>query len=188
MIQLVASGNHSAYPVGVKPSPDRPSPESELLAALTLLVANWGSVAAQETIARRAGVSVDPVDIQPLYALGQLGPQRASALAGTLRLSRPTMSKQLRRLSDAGLVRRDQDPDDARASIVSLSERGRDAYDRLVREGIVIVRTALAEWDAAGTNAFARDLSRFVAALAVEDATGPEDVAARAAHKKKENT
>ena len=54
---------------------DRPGPESELLAALTLLVADWASVATQETIARRAGVTVDAVDVQPLSTLGQLGPR-----------------------------------------------------------------------------------------------------------------
>ncbi|MHA7984437.1 MarR family winged helix-turn-helix transcriptional regulator [Rathayibacter sp. CAU 1779] len=145
-------------------------PEHELLAALTLLVANWASVAVQDAIAHRAGVAVDPADVQPLYTLGQTGPQRASTLAATLRLSRPTMSKQLRRLTDAGFVIRSADSDDGRASIVALSPSGADAYDRLVREGIAIVRRALAEWDAAGTDSFARDLSRFVAALAVDDA------------------
>lgn len=147
-------------------SPD--SPERELLAALTLLIANWGSVAVQETIARRAGVTVDPVDVQPLYTLGQQGPQRASTLADTLRLSRPTMSKQLRRLENAGLVSRASDAADARAAIVSLSPAGAEAYRRLVGEGIAIVQGALAQWDAASTGAFARDLSRFVSSLTVD--------------------
>ncbi|WP_348788816.1 MarR family transcriptional regulator [Leifsonia sp. NPDC080035] len=160
---------------------DASTPERQLLAALTLLVADWASVATQEAIARRAGVDVDPVDVQPLYALGQLGPQRASALADTLRLSRPTMSKQLRRLTDAGFLDRAPDPDDARASIVALSQKGAAAYDRLVHEGVVIVRAALAEWDAAGTDAFARDLSRFVAALAVEGGTGRQPRTAESA-------
>ena len=162
-------------------------PERQLLAALTLLVADWASVATQEAIARRAGVDVDPVDVQPLYALGQLGPQRASALADTLRLSRPTMSKQLRRLTEAGLVEREPDPGDARASTLSLSARGREAYDRLVREGITIVHAALAEWDAAGTDAFARDLSRFVSALAVDGGAGkrPSTAGPAAPEKKK---
>lgn len=150
-------------------SPDSPaSPERELLAALTLLVANWGSVAVQETIARRASVTVDPVDVQPLYTLGQQGPQRASTLADTLRLSRPTMSKQLRRLENAGLVSRASDAADARAAIVSLSPAGAEAYRRLVGEGIAIVQGALAQWDAASTGAFARDLSRFVSSLTVD--------------------
>ncbi|WP_431219933.1 MarR family winged helix-turn-helix transcriptional regulator [Leifsonia xyli] len=139
--------------------------ERHLLAALTSLVADWASIARQAEIARRAGVDVDPVDVQPLYALGQLGPQRASVLADALRLSRPTMSKQLRRLTDAGLVERAPDPADARASTVSLSATGAEAYDRLVREGIAIVRTALSEWHDPGADAFAHDLSRFVSAL-----------------------
>ncbi|WP_022899993.1 MarR family winged helix-turn-helix transcriptional regulator [Humibacter albus] len=141
------------------------APELELLAALTALVANWGSVATQEEIALRAGVAVEPGDVQPLYALGRTGPQRSSTLADTLRLSRPTMSKQLRRLAAAGLIDRSADAADGRASIVSLSTAGAEAYRRLVREGVVMVRGALSEWDAAGADAFARNLSRFVAAL-----------------------
>lgn len=158
--------------MGVDPLSD--GAERQLLAALTLLVADWASVATQEAIARRAGVDVDPLDVQPLYALGHLGPQRASDLARSLRLSRPTMSKQLRRLTDAGLVERAPDPADARASTVSLSAKGAEAYDRLLREGIVIVRAALSEWDAAGANAFAHDLSRFVSALTADGRAGEQ--------------
>jgi len=50
-------------------------------------------------------------------------------LANDLELSSGAMTSRLDRLEDAGLVRRLPDPDDRRAIVVELTDKGREAWD-----------------------------------------------------------
>jgi DNA-binding MarR family transcriptional regulator len=58
----------------------------------------------------------------PLFAEG---PLRPGDLAAHARLSKQSMTGLVKRCEEAGLVRRERDPDDGRAYLVSLTERGR---------------------------------------------------------------
>ncbi|WP_243229619.1 MarR family winged helix-turn-helix transcriptional regulator [Microbacterium sp. CIAB417] len=138
------------------------SPQSELLSALTRLATHWSSASTQSVVAAAAGVEVDPIDIPPLYVLGLEGPARAGDLAVALRLSRPTMSKQLSRLERGGFIERAVDPSDARGTIVRLTETGHTVHQRLVAQGIAMMTEALNDWDAAESTQFAGRLTRFV--------------------------
>lgn len=138
---------------------------ARLLDTLTRLTTQWASAGTHGAVADAAGVQIDPVDIPPVYVLGLSGPQRAGALADALRLSRPTMSKQLVRLERGGLIERTADPDDARAVIIRLSERGAEAHSRLVAQGRTMVDNAIREWDSTEATLFAAQLARFVGAL-----------------------
>ncbi|MGW8483115.1 MarR family winged helix-turn-helix transcriptional regulator [Microbacterium sp. NPDC055903] len=139
--------------------------DARMLEALTHLTTRWSSAGTQAAVAAAAQVEVDPVDIPPLYFLGLEGPVRASELAAALRLSRPTMSKQLTRLERAGFIERNADPEDARAMIITLSAAGAEVHRRLVEQGTIMVAAALEGWDAAEAEAFAAQLTRFVGAL-----------------------
>lgn len=143
--------------------------EQILLASLTHLMARWSSAGTQAAVAADAGVQVDPADLPPLYMLGLEGPSRASDLAAALRISRPTATKQLNRLSAAGYIERVADPADRRASIVQLSARGIEVHARLVDQGVAMVSGALTGWSAAESRAFAAELARFVNALGVPE-------------------
>lgn len=153
------------------------SPESELLAALTHLATHWSSASTQSAVASAAGVDVDPIDIPPLYVLGLEGPARAGDLATALRVTRPTMSKQLGRLERAGLIERAADPADARATIVRLSPAGRRIHDRLVAQGVAMMSDALAGWDAADAARFTTRLTRFVEAVQSSASARPGETA-----------
>jgi len=141
-----------------------PTPEAVLLTSLTQLMAQWATLTRQTAVAREAGLSIDSGDIRPVYTLGLVGPIRAGALAADLRLTRPTMSKQLARLETAGLVTKSPDPDDGRASIVALSTEGERVFAQLVQRGREMVNEALQGWDAAQRRRFADLTSRFVEA------------------------
>jgi DNA-binding MarR family transcriptional regulator len=52
------------------------------------------------------------------------GTARISDLAALDHCSQPTMTTQVRRLEDAGLVSRTTDPADARAVLISITDRG----------------------------------------------------------------
>ncbi|MCR2824886.1 MarR family winged helix-turn-helix transcriptional regulator [Microbacterium sp. zg.Y909] len=150
-----------------------PTPEAVLLTSLTQLMAQWASLTRQTVVAREAGLTIDAGDIRPIYTLGLVGPTRAGDLAADLRLTRPTMSKQLVRLESAGLVTRSPDPDDGRASIVALSPEGERVFALLVQRGCEMVDEAMRGWDAAERSRFATLTSRFVEAAIGTDADRP---------------
>jgi len=139
-----------------------------ILTALTRLMTLWSSPRVQVQFARDAGVQVDSSDIPVLYTLGMQNGCRAATLADALRLTRPTMSKQLQRLENAGIVTREPDPADGRASIVALSTDGRAAYDALVARGLDAIENALHTWSAADREHFAELVGLFVTSLGVD--------------------
>jgi DNA-binding transcriptional ArsR family regulator len=62
----------------------------------------------------------DPTRRAVVQLLGDAGPQRAGALASRVGTSAPTMSRHLRVLLDAGVVRDERGSSDARARVFSL--------------------------------------------------------------------
>lgn len=59
-----------------------------------------------------------------LSAIEERGEARISELAALDHCSQPTMTTQVRRLEDAGLVTRTMDPDDARAVLIRITPEG----------------------------------------------------------------
>jgi DNA-binding MarR family transcriptional regulator len=76
---------------------------------------------------RNASFDVPMAQARLLALVEELGPARISALAAADHCSQPTMSTQLQRLEAEGWTHRIPDPADARASLISLTPRGRDA-------------------------------------------------------------
>ncbi|WP_443056670.1 MarR family winged helix-turn-helix transcriptional regulator [Streptomyces sp. MUM 178J] len=98
-------------------------------------------------MAREVHPELEPAAYGLLVRLEEAGEQRATELAGYFGVGKATMSRQLRALEHLGLVTREPDPADGRASLVRLTDEGlarfrrvRDARrDRYVRK--------LAGWD-----------------------------------------
>lgn len=144
-----------------------------LLSSLTRLMSRWSSLEFQRRITAECGVHLDPVAVRALYVLGvEGGAARPSTIADELHLSRPSTSKLLARMNDAGLIVRVRDAVDGRSAAISLSATGRDTYRRLVDAGVDMVGSATADWDPADTRRLAELLTRFVGAPA---ATTPSD-------------
>ncbi|MCV7281351.1 MarR family transcriptional regulator [Mycolicibacterium flavescens] len=61
-----------------------------------------------------------------LSTIEDQGPTRISDLAALDHCSQPTMTTQVRRLEDAGMVTRRVDPDDARAVLIEITAEGVD--------------------------------------------------------------
>lgn len=66
-----------------------------------------------------------------LSTIEDQGTARISDLAALDHCSQPTMTTQVRRLEDAGMVSRIADPVDARAVLISITDEGRDALTRV---------------------------------------------------------
>jgi DNA-binding MarR family transcriptional regulator len=76
-----------------------------------------------------------------LIELVSTGPLRLGALAGRIGLSDPTVSRAVDGMVEAGIVERQQDPDDRRAVLHLATADGRDWVERRRRE----VEAALAD-------------------------------------------
>jgi DNA-binding MarR family transcriptional regulator len=63
-----------------------------------------------------------------LFQLVNDGPRRSSALAERACVDPSTVSRQVAQLVKAGLVERQSDPEDGRASLLVATDRGRAAY------------------------------------------------------------
>ncbi|MEU2107830.1 MarR family transcriptional regulator [Streptomyces sp. NPDC019507] len=98
-------------------------------------------------MAREVHPELEPAAYGLLVRLEESGAQRATDLAGYFGVGKATMSRQLRALEELGLVVREPDPADGRASLVRLTDEGLTRFravrkarrDRYVRK--------LAGWD-----------------------------------------
>lgn len=96
--------------------------------------------------ARLPGEELDFAAILLLKALMHGGPMRLSALAASLDLDASTVSRQVRHLEDRGLLERTSDPDDGRASRITLSEQGRIRLEAGARRRRALVAQLLEHW------------------------------------------
>jgi len=72
-----------------------------------------------------------PTSAAALATVERHGPLTPSELAEVERVKRPTATRTLRVLSEAGLVERAPDPTDGRSALVSITAAGRDRLRRL---------------------------------------------------------
>jgi DNA-binding MarR family transcriptional regulator len=93
----------------------------------------------------------DQVDFSALPILKALwhgGPMRLSALAAALDLDASTVSRHVRHLEERGMLERTGDPDDGRASRVTLTEQGTGCMDQAVESRRAMIRELLDGWPA----------------------------------------
>jgi DNA-binding MarR family transcriptional regulator len=91
--------------------------------------------------------ALQPAGYRTLTTLAMLGPTNQSVLAAALGFDKSVMSRQLHQLEELGLVVRQVDTEDRRASVVDVTE----AAHAHLREGRLTARSAfrrgLAGWD-----------------------------------------
>ena len=84
-----------------------------------------------------------------LSTIDDCGKARISDLAALDNCSQPTMTTQVRRLEDAGLVTRTADPGDARAVLIAITDEGRRTLARVRADRAAVIDPALDQLDAA---------------------------------------
>src|SRR5437764_14378108 len=80
---------------------------------------------------QEAGVDLSPSQTATLATIERRGPITPSELAACERIQRPTATRVIARLEEAGLVSRAADPADGRSSLVSITADGRALLARL---------------------------------------------------------
>jgi DNA-binding MarR family transcriptional regulator len=95
---------------------------------------------------RLPGEDLEFAAIVLMKALLQRGALRLSSLAESLDLDASTVSRQVRQLEDRGLLERTRDPDDGRASRVSLTEQGKERLVAGAERRRALVGSLLEDW------------------------------------------
>lgn len=101
------------------------SDNAELGADLLSVVARLNRLATQ-----RARLPLPWARARLLSTIEDQGEARISDLAYLDHCSQPTMTTQVRRLEDAGLVTRTPDPGDARAVLIRITQQGRQTLEQ----------------------------------------------------------
>jgi DNA-binding MarR family transcriptional regulator len=102
---------------------------TDLAARLRMAIVRTSRRLRQE--AAEAGSELTPTAVSALATVERHGPLTPSELAGIERIKRPTATRILRVLAEAGLVDRMPDPDDGRSSLINVNASGRERLRRL---------------------------------------------------------
>jgi DNA-binding MarR family transcriptional regulator len=91
---------------------------------------------------------IDPSSFPLAKQLLDCDAMRVSDLAACVELDTSTVSRQIKQLEDKGIVERTADPDDGRASLVRLSDAGRETVIAGFRRRFARIQAALEPWSA----------------------------------------
>ena len=123
----------------------------ELAARLRLAITRTARRLRQES-----GTDLGPSQVAALATIERQGPLAPSQLAERERIKRPTATRILARLAEAGLVVRIPDPSDGRSAIVSISPDGRALLRRLRQRKTAYLAKRLRELPDQDVRALAR--------------------------------
>jgi DNA-binding MarR family transcriptional regulator len=91
----------------------------------------WAITRLARRLRQEAGTDLGPSQVAALASVERHGPLSPSELAKIERIKRPTATRIVRHLEEAGLVERVRDPEDGRASILTATREGRALLRRL---------------------------------------------------------
>ncbi|WP_028045184.1 MarR family winged helix-turn-helix transcriptional regulator [Cellulomonas sp. URHE0023] len=122
--------------------------------------------ASSAAISRHVHPDLEPAAYALLSMIASTPGVRASDLAANIGVGRGTMSRQLARLGELGLVSRRPDPDDYRGQLLDLTDEGRHRFQTAQTARRVFFRTALSGWSEDDIGSFAAQVARLNADLA----------------------
>ncbi|EPH41363.1 MarR family transcriptional regulator [Streptomyces aurantiacus] len=134
----------------------------EIADALGVLLKRSTRAGLYRTLTVGMGEAVDELTYPVLSGLDRTGPRSAADLAREVGLDRSGVTRRATRLETAGLVRREPDPADRRATLLALTDEGERAVEILRQRLSDHITTSLASWPADEASAFACQLRRFV--------------------------
>ena len=122
--------------------------------------------ASSAAISRHVHPDLEPAAYALLSMIASTPGVRASDLAANIGVGRGTMSRQLGRLGELGLVSRRPDPDDYRGQLLDLTDEGRQRFETAQRARRDFFRQALSGWTDDDIGSFAAQIARLNADLA----------------------
>lgn len=118
--------------------------------------------------ARAVHPDLQPVSYLMLGYVSNHGPIRASELRAVFDMDKGAVSRQVQHLLDLGLVDRAPDPEDGRATLISITDDGVRRLGDVSEHRRKLLAERLDDWTAGDLEQLAVLLSRYNAALADE--------------------
>ena len=143
---------------------DRAAAEEQLATEVSTLLRLIHPVKAAAARDGGAGLGQDRSAMLLLFPLLE-GPQRPGTLAELCHADPSTVSRQVAELVRRELVRREPDPSDGRASLLAITDAGREVCERVRTLRRELLAAAVAAWTDSELDTFAGLLSRFNGAL-----------------------
>lgn len=109
---------------------------------------------------------MDPGGFPILHHLATVGPDRSGHIAEVLHLDASTVSRHARSLVEDGLVSAERDPSDGRATVLALTDAGRQALGDRLRRHRDVLRAATADLTEHERAELVRLLHKLASALA----------------------
>ena len=85
-----------------------------------------------------------------------------SDVASHFHVGRATISRQLSRVAELGLIDRQMDPDDSRGQIINLTEFGRDQLERAMAARAELLSEILSDWSDTDVHVLAELMGRYL--------------------------
>lgn len=147
--------------------------DSAVLEALQHQVAVFARRAEQSRLGGvgQARNSMDRAAYLLLNRLDQEGPMGVKALAAGMGIDSSTVTRQVAPLVDAGLVSRATHPEDGRAVVLQLSERGHARLDEVRASRRALMALVTEDWTEEERESFCTLLTRFNTSLSTVTAS-----------------
>ena len=126
--------------------------------SLSVLVGRARSFSLQ--VAKEVHPGLDTASYALLVHLYETGPVRAAEIVERTGLDKSTVSRQIARLEELGLLERAVDSADGRARIVQLTEIGHDRLAAVRNDRRKLLRDRLGEWSTEDMQTFSALLER----------------------------
>jgi DNA-binding MarR family transcriptional regulator len=123
------------------------SPSTEIREELAPRL-RWAITRTARRLRQEAGADLGPSQVAALASVERHGPLSPSELADVERIKRPTATRIVRHLEEAGLIERISHPADGRSSILSITPSGRALLKRLRARKTAYLAKRLAQLDA----------------------------------------
>ena len=143
---------------------DRAAAEEQLATEVSTLLRLIHPVKAAAARDGGAGLGQDRSAMLLLFPLLE-SPQRPGTLAELCHADPSTVSRQVAELVRRELVRREPDPSDGRASLLAITDAGREVCERVRTLRRELLAAAVAAWTDSELDTFAGLLGRFNGAL-----------------------
>ena len=140
----------------------------ELHGAVLDIVGAMNRPQRDEALIRAAGIPLDRALFPLLVRIGKFGPVGMVELADRAGRDHTTVSRQVARLEELELVRRQEHPADRRVRMVAIAPRGKAMTAMIDKARARMGRAIFSTWDARDIDALVRLMRRFADALNVE--------------------
>ena len=115
--------------------------------------------------ARAVHESLQPASYLILSHVNENGPVRASSIVEVFDIDKGAISRQVAHLIDLGLVSRTPDPDDGRATLLTVTDEGARRLKDVADHRRKWLEEQLDDWSERELSAFVSELARYNAAL-----------------------